>query len=344
MNQNTQIRGLDPAALLAHLSRNLPDFDPAQAQLQAIHGGASNLTFLLRSGAQQWIVRTAPDGRKAASAHDMAREYRVLEQLHPHYPLCPEVTLLCEDTAVLGKPFYLMQVIEGTVIRNPLPEVYVPAIRPALCQSLIDGLAQLHRCDADVLQAFNKGRGYIERQVSGWIQRYADARTEDVPDGVAISRWLHKNLPADDRPYGPIHNDYKFDNLVFSPSEPARLIGVLDWEMATVGDPWMDVGCSLAYWVQADDPPAMQALRMLPTHLHGMYTRDEFVHAYASASGQSLDDYHYYYVFGLFRLAGIVQQIHCRNRQSQHPNPQFSQFGAFCRTLINHAEESMHEH
>lgn len=299
---------------------------------KAFKGGASNLTFSIQDDQNEWIMRTSPPGTKAKGAHDMHREYQLLKQLHSDFPLCPKVVLICQDETVFEREFYLMQPINGIIIRQQLPEIYQGADLSLLCKELAQVHHQLHQVPTEKLQRFNKGPGYIDRQISGWIHRYIRvAPTQDIAEPVI--KWLVENQPEDNRPYTLIHNDYKFDNVVFNPINNSQIIGVLDWEMTTIGDPLMDLGCSLAYWFEAADHELLKKISMMPTYLDGMLTRDEMVHQYCLASGQSIDNYHYYYIYGLFRLAVILQQIYYRYEQGQSDNPAFKPLG-MVRDLI----------
>lgn len=302
----------------------------------AFTGGASNLTYSVKDEKQEWIMRTSPPGTKAKGAHDMKREYDLLSQLHPAFPLCPEVVLMCQDEAVFDRDFYLMKPINGIIIRQQLPDIYQGTDLSLLCQELVNVHSRLHQAPTGQLQRFNKGPGYIERQISGWIHRYLRVAPEQDLAPPVIS-WLQKHQPADKRTYTLIHNDYKFDNVVFDPQDNTRIIGVLDWEMTTIGDPLMDLGCSLAYWFEAGDNEHLKAISMMPTYLDGMLTRDELVQAYAEHSGLQIDDYHYYYVYGLFRLAVILQQIYYRYEQGQTDNPAFKPLGQVRDLILQQA-------
>lgn len=236
----------------------------------------------------------------------------------------------CTDEAVLGAEFYVMQRLRGVIVRRDLPEnvTLSPDAASRLCEQLLDVQAALHNTDISAagMDDFGKPEGYIERQVTGWNTRYRNARTDDVPDCEALMQWLEARIPDVTR-RAIIHNDYKLDNVVFDESLE-HIIGVLDWEMATLGDPVMDFACSMAYWVQADDPEPMQQIRMGPTHLPGMLSREEMLARYRDKTGQSIDDWPFYQVFGLFRLAVIAQQIYKRFVEGKTADKRFKRFGA----------------
>ena len=308
-------------------------------QVSQFRSGASNLTYLLQYPDRELVLRKPPAGMKAASAHDMKREFLIQSRLQPVYPLVPSMVALCDDQAVMGSDFYVMERVVGDIFRRDVPEGVTPANVSVMADSLINGLVQLHAVDASILAELNKGAGYVQRQVEGWSKRYRNALTDDVPNSEKVMAWLEANRP-DDVASCVIHGDWRIDNVVFDLKQ-ARIVGVLDWELATVGDPLMDLGSALAYWVDRDDEPGFASLRRQPSHLPGMPTRDESVAKYLAASGVRCDDFTFYEVFGLFRLAVIIQQIWARYRAGQTTNPAFAGFGDACNTLINRAESKL---
>ena len=305
-------------------------------EVQQFRSGASNLTYLLQYPDRELVLRKPPAGMKAASAHDMKREFLIQSRLQPVYPLVPSMIALCDDQSVMGSDFYVMERVVGDIFRRDVPEGVTAGDVSVMADSLINGLVQLHAVDASILAELNKGPGYVQRQVEGWSKRYRNALTDDVPNGEKVMAWLEANR-ADDVASCVIHGDWRIDNVVFDLKQ-ARIVGVLDWELATVGDPLMDLGSALAYWVDRDDEPAFAALRRQPSHLPGMPTRDEFVAKYLEKSGVQCDDFTFYEVFGLFRLAVIIQQIWARYVAGQTTNPAFAGFGDAVNTLINRAE------
>lgn len=298
-------------------------------QVTQFSGGASNWTYRLHYPNRDLILRRPPAGTKAKSAHDMGREYTVQSALKPHYPAVPTMVALCKDAAVIGSDFYVMDRIDGLIPRANLPRGVTldSAQTRTLCTNVIDKLIELHRVDyrAAGLESLGKGAGYARRQVEGWSERYLKAKTWNVPSFKRVREWLHANIPNDVATC-VIHNDWRFDNVVLAPDDPTRVIGVLDWEMATLGDPLMDLGSALAYWVQADDGALMRSTRRQPTHLPGMFTRREVVEYYLHRSGLSTPNWAFYEVFGLFRLAAIIQQIYYRYHHRQTRNPAFRRF------------------
>jgi aminoglycoside phosphotransferase (APT) family kinase protein len=305
-------------------------------EVMQFRSGASNLTYLLRYLERDLVLRKPPVGTKAASAHDMKREYLIQSRLQSVYPLVPKMIALCDDQSVMGSDFYVMERVEGEIFRRDIPEAITATDISVMADSLINGLVQLHAVDSSILKELNKGAGYVQRQVEGWSKRYRNALTDDVPAAEKLMAWLAANQP-DDVDSCIIHGDWRIDNVVFDLAN-ARIAGVLDWELATVGDPLMDLGSALAYWVDRDDESAFASLRRQPSHLPGMPTREEFLQRYLQLSGRKCADFTFYEVFGLFRLAVIIQQIWARFRAGQTTNPAFAGFGDAVNTLINRAE------
>ena len=311
---------------------------------QQFPSGHSNLTYLVRIAGQDLVLRRPPFGTQVKSAHDMGREYRVLSQLHRVYPLAPRPTVYCEDPAVLGAPFYLMERLPGVVIRKDLPPALAES--PQSCRRLslamVDNLATLHGLDLEAagLSGFGKPEGYVRRQIEGWTKRWIDAQTEDVAAMNETARWLASKMPAESGA-ALVHNDYKLDNILVDPADPARLTGLLDWEMATVGDPLMDLGTALSYWIEATDSAALQQLRMSPTIAPGFITRREYVERYAETSGRAVADPVYYYVYGLFKLAVILQQIYYRYAHGFTRDGRFAPLGEVAKGLGRQAGEAI---
>ncbi|SFI08230.1 Predicted kinase, aminoglycoside phosphotransferase (APT) family [Collimonas sp. OK307] len=293
-------------------------------------GGASNLTYLLSYANRELILRRPPSGAKVKSAHDMLREANIMSELKPVYPYVPSVFATCQDRAVMDSDFYVMERLRGVILRDKLPEglVLSEADTRQLCLNVIDKMIALHQVDyqAAGLAHLGKGDGYVQRQISGWSERYRKARTDDAVDFESVMSWLNEKMPATDVATCLIHNDFRFDNVVLDVDNPLNVIGVLDWEMASLGDPLMDLGNTLAYWVQADDEPQFKQMRRQPTHLPGMLTRNEVIAYYGEKTGYRTDHFDFYEIYGLFRLAVIVQQIYYRFHHGQTKNPQFAFF------------------
>ncbi|RLB00545.1 MAG: phosphotransferase family protein [Deltaproteobacteria bacterium] len=317
---------LDAKAIEGFLKESIPGLT-GDISIQQFPSGFSNLTYMLSVGDRNFVLRRPPFGRKAKSAHDMSREYRILNALKDVFPYAPRPVAYTEDTSIIGCPFYVMERIEGIILRKDLPEGlhFTPDEARQLCENLLDVQCELHSIDYKKvgLENFGKPEGYVKRQVEGWSERYRAAKTPDAPDFEDVMSWLHEKMPTDFRNPCIIHNDFKLDNVVLDPKNPLKIIGVLDWEMATIGDPIMDLGNSLAYWVQADDPPDVQAIRMMPTNIPGALTREELVARYAEKTGIAIDNFDFYLCFGLFRLAVIAQQIYYRYYHGQTKDERF---------------------
>lgn len=334
----------DVERLRAFLDSHIAELPHAPIRVRQFSGGASNLTFQLDIGERALILRRPPSGSKPKSGHDMHREYRVLSALHGHFP-CPAALAYCEDSDLIGAPFYVMERLNGIILRRDLPTglAYDTAQARQLCHQLFDTQIRLHTLDFEALGLGNLGHpaGYVQRQVDGWCQRFQRAWTDDMPKFEAVMAWLTSHHPPDSSKPGLIHNDYRFDNVVLSPADNMTIIGVLDWEMCTLGDPLMDLGSSLAYWVQADDPAYMQALRMQPSNLPGMPDRAAITKYYAGKTGRTLDNFDFYYIFGLFRLAAIAQQIYYRYKLGQTNNPRSAAFGPLVTTLSRACQDAI---
>jgi aminoglycoside phosphotransferase (APT) family kinase protein len=319
----------DVAAVHRWLGRQVEGLGSDLPEVRQFAGGASNLTYLLAYPDRELILRRPPAGEKAASAHDMQREHRMQSLLRPVYPYVPEMVAFCGDIDVIGSEFYVMERLDGIILRTHLPrelDLDEQQVR-TLCTSVVDRLIDLHTIDpyAAGLSALGKGAGYVERQITGWTARYRAAKTWNVPSFEKVMAWLEANRP-DDVATRVIHNDFRFDNVVLDPADPTRVVGVLDWELATLGDPLMDLGASLAYWVQADDGRLFSAFRRQPTHVPGMLTRAEVIDRYAQRTGFPIADWRFYEVYGLFRLAVIAQQIYRRYARKETRNPAFRHF------------------
>ena len=327
---------LDTQAVSAWLRAQGVDIQ-GEPTVTQFSGGASNWTYRLQYDNQDLILRRPPKGTKAKSAHDMVREYTVQKALKDAYPYVPKMIALCTDEEVIGADFYVMERLEGIIPRANLPKGVDlnTAQTRALCTNVIDALIELHQVDYKQypeLVNLGRGEGYCERQVSGWDKRYVKAKTPNVPSFALVRQWLGKHTPADSK-MCIIHNDWRFDNVILDTDDPTKVNGVLDWEMATLGDPLMDLGSALAYWIEEDDNIIMQQSRRQPTHLDGMMTREEVVAYYLEQTGLQIDNWTFYEVFGLFRLAGIVQQIYYRYYNKQTTNPAFKNFWIIVQVL-----------
>lgn len=295
--------------------------------------GFSNLTYLVSAGGlgtspeRRWVLRRPPFGNRVRSAHDMAREFRVLQALQPVFPPAPRPIHLCEDPAVLGCQFYLMSCINGIIVRrrdHPVHRRMGPLQVRRQFLAMFDGLASLHAVEPKAigLEGLGRPQGYVRRQVEGWSRRYRASATTDAPDFDAVMQWLDDHMPVSSPPARLLHNDFKLDNVVWS--DDGRLAGILDWEMATVGDPLLDLGCALGYWAEADDPGFYRAACAMPTDVPGAPTRSEIVARFGEQTGLKVDCFDFYLCFGMFRLAAIAQQIYYRYCHGLTGDPRFA--------------------
>jgi len=305
---------LDVAALSRYLKQPV--------EIAQFPNGHSNLVYLVRTADREYVLRRPPLGPVAPKAHDMAREYRVLSAVHPHFPEAPEPFLLCEDASVIGSTFFLMERRHGVVVRETLPPEWNPR---AVGEAFIDCLVRLHAIDIATpeLSALGKPEGFVSRQVRGWAERWRRAGTNDVPALDAVIRWLEQRIPPSFAPT-LLHNDFKLDNVMLGP-DGASVHAVLDWEMATIGDPLADVGLALCYWTNWSPP--------------GLCTRDQFVDRYARATGRDMTHLGYHEVLGIFKLAVILQQIYYRFRCGQTNDERFRSLNARVRRLAALAAE-----
>jgi aminoglycoside phosphotransferase (APT) family kinase protein len=333
---------LDLSRLEPFLRSHFPDATGTLGVAQ-FPSGHSNLTYLVCLGDRQMVLRRPPFGSKVKTAHDMSREYRVLSNLHLVYPQAPTALLYCEDTTVLGSPFYLMERIPGIILRRDPPEGLGTNAETArqLSEAFVDNLARLHGLDytAIGLADLGKPQGYLDRQVKGWIDRYRASRTHDLPEVESIAVWLNEGTPRE-ASYALIHNDYKYDNVVLDPTDITRIVGVLDWEMCTIGDPLTDLGTALAYWVDPQDPEELKRIRWGPTTLPGTLTRAEIVRRYAQTTGRDVSSMVFYRVLALFKVAVIIQQIYYRYHQGLTKDTRFASMPEVIKVVLRAAQRS----
>lgn len=315
----------DMANLDAWLRESIPGLE-GPLELRQFPSGFSNLTYLVRVGGLELVMRRPPVGSKVKAAHDMAREFRVLDALHPVYQAAPRPLAYCDNPEVIGAPFYIMERIAGTILRGKKPAGFAaaPELVQRCCEALIENLTRLHQVDYEAigLGGLRREGQFTQRQVSGWIDRYHGSQTDDILAVAQVAAWLDKNCPEDvDAVF--IHNDYKFDNIVLDPHDMTRIIGVLDWEMCTIGDPLMDLGVVLSYW----NEPRDMSLGIVPCFLTleaGALTRQQVAEAYAARTGRDIANILFYYVFGLFKLAVIAQQIYYRYKKGLTKDERFA--------------------
>jgi len=317
-----------------------PERTRAPIEVRQFPGGHSNLTYLIRFGSRELVLRRPPFGPVAPTAHDMPREFRVLSLVHPVFPLAPRPYFICEDPRILGAPFYLMERRRGIVVRRDVPAEIGEdlELRKRISETMIDALAALHAVDiqASGIERIGKPAGFVERQIGGWAERWERSRTTQLPEVSDLTQWLLQHMPESQGPT-LVHNDFKLDNVMLAPADPSRAVAILDWEMCTVGDPLVDLGLLLCYWPQADDPEARKESISAVTTLPGWLGRKELVRRYASRTGRDVSAIHFYEAFALFKVAVVIQQIYFRYQLGQTHDARFADFGGRAIGLLRAA-------
>jgi len=327
---------LDIGAVDTVLKATLPDLTgtPIVAQYAS---GASNLTYALDYPGRRLVLRRPPFGDKPKSGHDMYREYRVMTALKPAFPAVPNTVYYTDDAAIIGAEFYVMDRSEGHLIHQTVPPEWNwgEAETRTLCETFFQKLVDLHTVDygAVGLGDFGKPQGYVERQISGWNRRWEKAWTPDVEKFEDVTTWLDDNKPARERGAAIIHGDFRIDNCILNADDPTQIEAILDWEISALGDPMMDLGNTLAYWIHADDPAFMHMMVRQPSMAPGMMTRQEILEFYAGKTGADVSGFQFYYVYGIWRLAVIIQQIYARYYKGQTDNPRFKPYGQMTTAL-----------
>lgn len=338
MQETTQMRSgeeIDAKKLSDLLSSEL-GVEAADLSIEQFPAGSSNLTYLVRLGDNEYVLRRPPFGNTVKSAHDMGREFNVLSKLSAVYPPAPKPLLFCDDTEVIGSEFYLMERRNGLVIRGRSPKELEesPELQERVCRSFIENLAELHAIDYDAAGLGDLGRpeGYCRRQVEGWTKRYFAAKTHEWPELEHAIEWLNENVPAESGA-SLVHNDYKFDNVMLDPADLTRVTAVLDWEMVTIGDPLMDLGTTLGYWMSREVGSDLLSMPFNPRVLMENISRQDLAEMYADASGREVTDLLFYYVFGTFKIAAIAQQIFARYVKGFTKDQRFAGFDQFVSAL-----------
>ncbi len=320
-----QVKGLD-------LSRDM--------EVSQFPGGHSNLTYLLRFGGAELVMRRPPLGPVPPRAHDMAREYRWLAALNPVFPLAPRPYVLCEDPSVVGSVFYVMERRRGIVVRDqePLPLADHPGTRRIVSEALVDTLADLHAVDVAIppIAALAKPAGFVARQVEGWRDRWRRSKLQDVPEMEMVAAWLATRIPPDPLQPSIVHGDFKLDNILLDQLDLGRVVAVFDWEMSALGDPLVDLGILLAYWSSTAPPLQRDALTTV-THRPGYLTKPQIIERYAIRSGRDVSAVRWYEVFALFKIAVVIQQIFFRYTRGQTDDPRFANFGERVEYLARQA-------
>lgn len=319
---------VDADALATYLDRTLAVRADLPLMVERVRGGHSNETFYVTRGSQEWVLRRPPRGPLLPTAHDVAREYRVLTALTNTSVPIPQPVLLCTDTNVIGAPFYLMERVHGVVIRAQLPPAFASdePSRAGLGYELIDRLADLHAVDwqAAGLGDFGKPQGYLERQVRRWTGQLDASRNRPLPDLDAVTEWLTTHMP-ESGPATIVHGDYRIDNAMYAPEPPAQILAIFDWEMATLGDPLADLGYLLSFWQESSDAgPELDDGSWGITALPGFPTRAQLVARYAERTGRQLEHVAFYVALAIWKLAILLEGSYRRHLAGTTDDPFFA--------------------
>ncbi len=318
----------DEQTVATYLHGMLPSLFPCEDILfDQFPGGAANLTYRARcADGDEWVLRRAPLGDVARGGHDMAREYKVLSRLWREYPLAPRAYHFCDDPDVIGKPFFVMERRHGSVIRKEWPASCIddPDRKRVVAESLVDAMCGLHTVEPGLVDLADLGRpeGFVERQIDGWSQRWRDAATRPVPDMDTTALLLRSSIPVPERAT-ILHNDFKLDNTMVGPD--GNLVAVFDWDMATLGDPLIDLGTMLAYWAQPDDPTYL-VFGANAVAIGEVMTKAEVRERYTERTGFDVSRISYYEGLALFRIAVIIEQIYARFVAGQTSDERFAAF------------------
>ncbi len=324
------------AARLAEFLRTGLQIGADGIEITQFPAGSSNLTYCVRLGDAEYVLRRPPFGNQVKSAHDMSREFNVLSKLSAVYVPAPKPLIYCDDESVIGSEFYLMERREGLIIRGKSPEFLEESIdlQYAVCDSFVRNLADLHALDYEAIGLGDLGNpeGYVVRQVEGWTKRYFNAKTHDHHELEAAIEWIGENVP-ESTGATLVHNDYKFDNVMLRQENITEITAVLDWEMATIGEPLMDLGTTLGYWMSKEVGPELLSMPFNPRVLMENIRRSEIVAMYAEHSGRDVSNMLFYYVFGTFKIAVIAQQIYYRYAKGFTGDKRFATFDGFVKAL-----------
>jgi len=339
---------LDLKTLGFYLEGKVDGIDRSNLVVEQFPGGHSNLTYLLKTagGGLEYVLRRAPLGPVPPKAHDMVRECKILAAVNPHFRQAPKPALVCEDPSVIGAVFFVMERRKGLILRTGIPDSVKSQSDYAsrISEAFLDCLAQLHSVDiqSQGLTALGKPEGFVERQVKGWSERWTRARTEETPEMDRVMEWLNANIPQSTHAT-LVHNDYKLDNVMFPPDSIDRVEAVLDWEMATIGDPMIDVGLTLCYWTHAASPEISGGGVPGFTTQPGWYTREQFLDAYSRRTGRDLSGVRFHEALGVFKLAVILQQIYFRFWRGQTQDQRFANFHLRVRALTRKAVDLLNQ-
>lgn len=308
-------------------------------EVEQFSGGHSNLTYLLRFGKREFVLRRPPFGRVPPKAHDMSREFRILENVHPVYPLAPRPFLLCENEEIIGSTFYIMERRGGIIIRTSEPNKIKnkPKKRRKISEAMIDALAKLHEVDIEKhdLITLGKAEGFVKRQVAGWTKRWQNSKTEELEEMNYLAGWLKENLPPECQKPTLVHGDFKLDNVMLNRKTCEKIVGVFDWEMSAIGDPLIDLGiliCYWTHWAKLAEKVKIKSLEAV-TLKDGWFSREEIIENYQIKTKRNLENFTFYEIFAVFKLAVVLQQIFYRYKKEQTDDPRFAGFDKMVKYL-----------
>jgi aminoglycoside phosphotransferase (APT) family kinase protein len=329
---------LNKGKLQDFIQNHVEDAPSGSLEIEQFGSGHSNLTYLLKIGEWEAVLRRPPLGPVAPKAHDMNREYNIIDSIYPVFPVAPKPYIFSEDETIIGSPFFIMGRKKGIVLNSCIPDWvnYDSELGRKISELMVDKLVELHQIDytKTSMADITNPNGFMERQVTGWIKRYEKSKTNEIQGVAEVTKWLEKNIPVSPYP-SIIHYDYKLNNAMFS-NNFSEMVGLFDWEMTTVGDPLADLGVALSYWVKEDDPDELKnGFGESPVTIkEGFFTRDEFIQSYAIKSGRDLSNINFYLTFAYFKLAVICQQIYFRYKKGQTNDQRFAHLGEFVSNLI----------
>ncbi|WP_246001139.1 phosphotransferase family protein [Oceanobacillus piezotolerans] len=341
MQKDIADRKIDWKKIENYIRTKIDGIPNSEIEIKQFTEGYSNLTYMIKSGDWEAVLRRPPFGYTPPKAHDMEREYRILEKIHPVFPLAPEPYIYCDDPEIMDKHFYVMEKRNGIVIDDDIPIEFEKTAKTGqqISEAVVKTFVDLQRIDVEKsnLNDIGKPEGYLTRQVYGWIKRYKQSSTGDEVENIEeIEKWLMENIPTNEE-VTVVHNDFKLNNMMFDQKDPGKVVAIFDWELATIGDPLTDLGSTVAYWADKDDPDL--GINTIANN-KGFYSRREFLERYTQLSGRDVSNFNYYLTFGFYKLAGILQQLYYRWKIGEMKDERFSTLNRGISNLIEMANEA----
>jgi len=341
LQKNMAVQKINWANIESYIRSNIDGIPKSEMEIRQFTEGYSNLTYMIKMGDWEAVLRRPPFGYTPPKAHDMEREYRILEKIHPVFPLAPKPYIYCEDPYITDKHFYVMEKRNGVVIDEDIPSEFEKTAKTGeqISEAVVKTLVELQSVDVEKnnLSDIGKPEGYLTRQVHGWMKRYEQSSTGDEVENIdELQKWLINNIPKNDE-VTVVHNDFKLNNMMFDRNDPGKVVGIFDWELATIGDPLTDLGSTIAYWIEKSDPDI--GLNSVAGH-EGFYSRREFLEKYTQLSGRDVSNFNYYLAFGFYKLAGILQQLYHRWKIGEMRDERFSTLNSGISNLIELANDA----